>query len=216
MVDPVRTLVGALERELVAVPGVELLPGAGPGAPERFRATFGSDAPAGLLALLAAHDGGSLPGGSRLLSLSEAETRFRELSNQNHTGLWPFLDHGGRRYALDAQGTSADGEWPVVEVGAAGLDRVGTSLLRFLHVLAAELTATAALGEAAAGSGSGGGTAEATSRSQVLARERCRRDPGLADHWLELAQLQEEGGEDAAVDATLASAVRAATPPTPA
>ena len=214
MVDPVRTLVGALERELAAVPGVQLLPGAGLGAAERFRAIFGTEAPAGLLAFLSAHDGGSLPGGSKLLTLAEAETRFRELSNENHTGLWPFLDHGGRRYALDAQGTSADGEWPVVEVGPAGLDRVGTSLLRFLHVLAAELTATAALGEAAGGSGAG--TAEATSRSQALARERCRRDPGLADHWLELAQLQEEGGEDAAVDVTLASAVRAATPPTPA
>jgi tetratricopeptide (TPR) repeat protein len=214
MVDPVRTLVGALERELAAVPGVELNAGVGPGAAERFRTTFGSDAPAGLLALLSVHDGGRLPGGSKLLTLAESETRFRELSSENHTGLWPFLDHGGRRYALDAQGTSADGEWPVVEVAPSGLDRVGTSLLRFLHVLAAELTATAALGDAAAGGA--GATVEATSRSQVLARERCRRDPGLADHWLELAQLQEEGGEDAAVDATLASAVRAATPPTPA
>lgn len=205
-------MVGALERELVAVPGVQLLPGAGAGAAEHFRATFGSEPPAGLLALVSAHDGGSLPGGSKLLTLAESTTRFRELSAENHTGLWPFLDHGGRRYALDAQGTSADGEWPVVEVAAAGLDRVGTSLLRFLHVLAAELTATAALGEAAGATG----PTEATSRSQALARERCRRDPGLADHWLELAQLQEEGGEDAVVDATLASAVRAATPPTPA
>jgi len=53
-------------------------------------------------------------------------------------------------------------------------------------------------------------------KSAALADERCRRDPGLADHWLELAQIQEEAGDEEAVDVTLASAVRAATPPTPA
>jgi len=62
--------------------------------------------------------------------------------------------------------------------------------------------------------------ASADSRSQALtqalAEERCKRDPGLADHWLELAQIQEEAADDAGVDVTLASAVRAATPPTPA
>ena len=208
MVDPVRTLVGTLERELAAVPGALLYPGGGAGVAERFRALFGSDAPAGLLAFVAAHDGGRLPAGSKLLTLNEASGRFRELAAAGHAGLWPILEHGDRQYALDAQGTTTDGEWPVVEVGASGLDRVGTSLLRFLHVLAAELTAGAAKTDEAKVPG--------TERSVALAEERCRRDPGLADHWLELAQLQEEAGDEAAVDVTLASAVRAATPPTPA
>lgn len=207
MVDPVRTLVGTLERELAAVPGVLLYPGAGAGAGERFRVIFGGEAPAGLLAFVVAHDGGRLPGGSKLLTLSEATGRFREVAASGHAGLWPFLEHGDRQYALDAQGTTTDGEWPVVEVGTSGLDRVGTSLLRFLHVLAAELTANANKAE---------GTEVPPEAAQVLAHERCRRDPGMADHWLELAQLQEEAGDDAAVDVTLASAVRAATPPTPA
>ena len=100
--------------------------------------------------------------------------------------------------------------------GGRGVDRVGTSFLRFLHVLAAELTATAALGEAAGGTGPAG-AAEATSRSQALARERCRRDPGLADHWLELAELQEASGRGhrGRRDAGVGGAC-GATPPTPA
>jgi len=227
MVDAVRTLVGTLERELAAVPGVQLYPGAGAGAGERFRALFGSEAPAGLLAFVTAHDGGRLPNGSKLLTLSEANTRFRELAAAGHAGLWPVLQHADREYALDAQGTTTDGEWPVVEIGSAGLDRVGTSLLRFLHVLAAELTAGAPkatepktgepkTGEAKTGEPNVAATAVTADKSAALADERCRRDPGLADHWLELAQIQEEAGDEEAVDVTLASAVRAATPPTPA
>ena len=90
MVDAVRTLVGTLERELAAVPGVLLYPGAGAGAGERFRSLFGSEAPAGLLAFVAAHDGGRLPNGSKLLTLTEANTRFRELAAAGHeSGYWP-------------------------------------------------------------------------------------------------------------------------------
>jgi len=205
MVDPVRTLVGALERELAAVPGVSLLPGGGADAASRFAATFGSAPPPGLKAFLVAHDGGRLPGGSRLLTLAEAAAKLPAIAAAGHSGLWPFLENGGRQYALDAEGTTPDGEWPVVEITSGGLDRVGTSLLRFLHVLAAELTA-----------GAGAGGDGAPPRTLALAEERARRDPGLADHWLEVAQLQEEAGDDVAVDATLAAAVRAATPPTPA
>jgi len=210
MVDPVRTLVGALERELAAVPGVTLLPGLGADAAERFSAVFGSAPPAGLKAFLVVHDGGRLPGGSKLLTLSEGAGRLPAISSAGHAGLWPFLEHGGRQYALDAEGTTTEGEWPVVELVSGGLDRVGTSLLRFLHVLAAELTAGAA--------GPPGASADSRSQAltQALAEERCKRDPGLADHWLELAQIQEEAADDAGVDVTLASAVRAATPPTPA
>ena len=211
MVDPVRTLVGTLERELAAVPGATLFPGAGADAAERFRAVFGSESPPGLTALLAAHDGGRLAPGSELLTLVDAAARFAELAAAGQRGLWPFLEHGGRLFALDAEGQSADGEWPVVEVTDRGVDRVGTSLLRFLQVLAAELAAAAATGV-----GTGTDAEAGLPRSRSLAEECCRRDPGLADHWLELAQIQEEAGDEPAVDATLAAAVRAATPPTPA
>jgi tetratricopeptide (TPR) repeat protein len=211
MVDPVRTLVGALERELAAVSGAALYPGAGADAAQRFRTIFGNDPPAGLAAFLAAHDGGRLGPGSELFTLAEASGRFQGLAKSGQRGLWPFLEHGSRLFALDAEGTSSDGEWPVVEVTDRGVDRIGTSLLRFLHVLAIEL-ATAAT----SGVGTGTDADAGLPRSRSLAEECCRRDPGLADHWLELAQIQEEAGDDAAVDTTLASAVRAATPPTPA
>ncbi|MEO8212904.1 MAG: tetratricopeptide repeat protein [Myxococcales bacterium] len=211
MVDPVRTLVGALERELAAVPGATLFPGAGADAAARFRSIFGSEPPPGMAAFLAAHDGGRLATGSDLLTLSDAATRFQSMAASGQRGLWPFLEHRGRLFALDAEETSTDGEWPVVEVTDRGVDRVGTSLLRFLHVLAVEL-ATAAV----TGVGTGTDADAGLPRSRSLAEECCRRDPGLADHWLELAQMQEEAGDESAVDATLAAAVRAATPPTPA
>jgi tetratricopeptide (TPR) repeat protein len=115
-------------------------------------------------------------------------------------GLWPVAERAGRRYALDAEEASGDGEWPVVEVTEHGVDRVGTSFLRFLHVLCAELAAGSASGDAAI----------------ALAETRCRRDPGHADHWLDLAELLEAAGRTAEIDATLAAALRAATPATPA
>jgi tetratricopeptide (TPR) repeat protein len=110
------------------------------------------------------------------------------------------MERAGRRFALDAEEATTDGEWPVVEVSDRGVDRVGTSFLRFLHALGAELAAVA--------------------RPDVdplaLAAERCRRDPGLADHWLSLADLQEQAGRLDDIDATLTAALRAALPPTPA
>ena len=208
MVDPVRTMVGTLERELATVSGAVLFPGLGADAGDRFRAVFGLDPTSGLAAFLAVHDGGRLSPDSKLLTFVEASARFQELSSAGQRGLWPILEHGGRLFALDAEGAGSDGEWPAVEVTERGVDRVGTSFLRFLHVLGAELLAAESLGVPIAPGGPG-------VRTKALADECCRRDPGLADHWLELAQLQEESGEGAAVDVTLAAAVRAATPPTP-
>lgn len=205
MVDAVRTLVGDLERELTAISGALLFPGAGADAVHRVtaavRAAVGEDPPAGLVGWVAAHDGGRLPGGVELLSLADAAARHRDAADSAQRGLWPVMVRGGRVYALDPDGAASDGEWPVVEITERGADRMGTSLLRFLLTVAAEL-AMDKPGEPAA--------------PRALASERCRRDPGHADHWLELAQLQEEAGDEAAVDATLASAVRMATPPTPA
>ena len=107
---------------------------------------------------------------------------------------------GGRRYALDAEEASGDGEWPVVEVTEQGVDWVGTFCLRFLHVLCAELASVGVPAESAIS----------------LCEARCHRDPGLADHWLDFAELLEPEGRAAEIDATLAAALRAATPPTPA
>ncbi|HEX4404318.1 MAG TPA: tetratricopeptide repeat protein, partial [Polyangia bacterium] len=50
----------------------------------------------------------------------------------------------------------------------------------------------------------------------ALGEERCRRDPGHADHWLDLAELLEHAGREPEIDGVLASALRASTPPTPA
>lgn len=208
MVDPVRTLVGTLERELATVPGATLFPGLGADAAARFRGVFGVEPTPGFEVFLTLHDGGRLSSESKLLTFAEAAARFQELSAAGQRGLWPFLEHAGRLFALDAEGAGSDGEWPAVEVTERGVDRVGTSFLRFLHVLGAELLAAETLGAVITPGGPVG-------RTKSLAEECCRRDPGLADHWLELAQLQEESGEGLAVDATLAAAVRAATPPTP-
>jgi tetratricopeptide (TPR) repeat protein len=165
---------------------------------------MGVSPPPGLATFLAAHDGGVLAPDARLLTIDEAVTRLggggAGGGGRWQAGLWPVAERAGRRYALDAEEASGDGEWPVVEVTEHGVDRVGTSFLRFLHVLCAELAAGSASGDAAI----------------ALAETRCRRDPGHADHWLDLAELLEAAGRTAEIDATLAAALRAATPATPA
>jgi tetratricopeptide (TPR) repeat protein len=206
MKDPARTLLGQIEREVASLPGASLYPGAGSDAGARFEAAMKLPPPPGLAAFLAAHDGGVLGTDVRLLGLEEAARRRRPAERPGvpgglPAGLWPVMERGGRRYALDAEEASSDGEWPVVEVGDAGIDRVGTSFLRFVHVVCAELAA--------------GGSAE--DRAAVaLGEERCRRDPGHADHWLDLAELLEQARREKEIDGVLASALLAATPPTPA
>ena len=208
MREPAQTLVGELERIVSALPDAVLFPGLGADGPRRFTAAMGVAPAPGLATFLAAHDGGILAPDVRLLTLDEAASRLKSGTGIGigpggapwQAGLWPVAERAGRRYALDAEEASGDGEWPVVEVTETGVDRVGTSFLRFLHVLCAELAAGSAVGEAAI----------------ALAETRCRRDPGHADHWLDLAELLEAGGRAAEIDATLAAALRAATPPTPA
>jgi tetratricopeptide (TPR) repeat protein len=206
MKDPVRTLLGQVERGVAALPGASLFPGLGADAASRFEAVMGRPPPPGLAAFLAAHDGGLLGPDVRVLGLDEASKRRRPTGHAGPVrelpaGLWPIVDRGGRRYVLDAEEASADGEWPVVEIVDNGFDRVGTSFLRFLHVVCAELAAGSVVEDGAA---------------VALGEERCRRDPGHADHWLDLAELLEQAGREPEIDAVLASALRAATPPTPA
>jgi len=205
MREPAQTLIGELERIVSALPDAVLFPGLGVDGPRRFAAVMGVPPPPGLAAFLAAHDGGILSPDARLLTLEEAAARLNaggiaSSGPRWQAGLWPVAERSGRRYALDAEEASGDGEWPVVEVTEHGVDRVGTSFLRFLHVLCAELAAGSVVGDAAI----------------ALAETRCRRDPGHADHWLDLAELLDAAGRTGEIDAALASALRAATPPTPA
>jgi len=200
-------LVGELERIVSALPDAVLYPGLGAEGQRRFAAAMGVPPPPGLATFLAAHDGGVLSPDARLLTIDEAAARVAGGVRMPmvggprwQVGLWPVAERSGRRYALDAEEASGDGEWPVVEVTEHGVDRVGTSFLRFLHVLCAELAAGSAAGDAAI----------------ALAETRCRRDPGHADHWLDLAELLDAAGRATEIDATLAAALRAATPPTPA
>src|SRR5215831_6494916 len=185
------------------------IPGTGADGLRRFGAAMGVPPPPGLATFLASHDGGILSPDTRLLTIDDAASRLGTVPGGSPAagvgprwpvGLWPVVERSGRRYALDAEEASGDGEWPVVEVTESGVDRVGTSFLRFLHVLCAELAAGSAVGEAAI----------------ALAETRCRRDPGHADHWLDLAELLEAAGRASEIDAALAAALRAATPPTPA
>jgi len=242
MVDPANTLIGELEREVSFLPGASLSPGAGAGAARSFQAVMGRRPPPGFAAFLTAHDGGVLGPDIKLLSLEEAAQRRVPWEPQTRrgdgldgrdgldgapAGLWPILERQGQRFALDAEDASSDGEWPVVEVSERGVDRVGTSFLRFMHVLLAELAAGGAAEPRPSLALSSSTTSAAASAPRpplstpadsdlTLARERCRRDPGLADHWLDLAELQEQAGRTDDIDATLTAALRAALPPTPA
>jgi tetratricopeptide (TPR) repeat protein len=205
MKEPARTLIGEIERVVSALPDTVLFQGLGADGLQRFQAIMGMAPPPGLAAFLTTHDGGLLGPEARLLTVDESVARITGTKRTPGLstwppGLWPIADRTGRRYALDAEEANGDGEWPVVEVTERGVDRVGTSFLRFLHVLCAELATGGVTGEAAV----------------ALAETRCQRDPGLADHWLDFAELLEPAGRADEIDATLASALLAATPPTPA
>jgi tetratricopeptide (TPR) repeat protein len=75
---------------------------------------------------------------------------------------------------------------------------VGSSFLRFVYACLGELLA--------------GDDAEPT----ALAHELCRRDPGLAEHWVRLVDHLEDQGKKIEVDQALAEALRCAGPPGPA
>src|SRR6185312_15509424 len=165
MKEPARTLIGEIERVVSALPDAVLFRGASPDGLTRFQAVMGMAPPPGLAAFLAAHDGGLLGPETKLLTMDEAlarvsGTRRTPGISSWPTGLWPIVDRAGRRYALDAEEASGDGEGP-------GVDRVGTSCLRFLHVLCAELASVGMPGESAIS----------------LCEAGDHGDPGQADHW---------------------------------
>src|SRR4051794_2300227 len=206
MVDPVRALLLEIETEIDRLPGAALAGPvvggqAGAARDERWKELFGRPPPPGFAAFLARHDGGLLAPEVRLFAWEESLRRIREADRAGEggglKGLWPVLERGSRLFALDAE-AAGDPEWPVVEVADRSVDRAGSSFLRFLHGLLAELLAPEG--------------ADAV----VLARTMCRRDPGLASHWVDLADQLERLGRETDIDEALEEATRAASPPGPA
>jgi tetratricopeptide (TPR) repeat protein len=220
MAEPVSMLLLEIEEELSRVPGAKLVKAArSESEVARLQATLGRSIPAGYAAFVSRYDGGWLipnatpdssnqtksPAsiaesdmGLRLFSLhesfalSEDPSRAAELK-----GLWPIAERGTHLLALDCD-AAGESELPVVEVAGRNLDRVGSSFLRFIY---------ACLGESLAGAG-----ADPT----TLAAELCRRDPGLAEHWVHLIDHLEVLGRGSEVDQVLAEALRCAYPPGPA
>lgn len=227
MADPVRTLLLEIEEQCGRIPGCELIASSGGEARlARLRSMFNSQLSPGYAAFVLRYDGGklALPGATheegdepasepaselasgprddevylQILTFDEGQRVLREATQPaDWKGLWPVARRGMRVFALDFE-AGAEGEQPVVEVGDRSVDRVGSSFLRFL---------SACLGEIAMGE-------EADSLG--LARELCRRDPGLAEHWVHLIDFLEDAGKKAEIDAVLDEALRCASPPGPA
>ncbi len=121
MKEPARTLIGEIERAVSVLPDAVLYRGAPAEALSRFQTVMGVPPPPGLAAFLAAHDGGLLGPETRLLTMDESLARVTGAKRTPGisawpAGLWPLIDRGARRYALDAEEANGDGEWPVVEV----------------------------------------------------------------------------------------------------
>jgi tetratricopeptide (TPR) repeat protein len=233
MADPVRTLLLEIEEQCRRMPGVQLVAAEGGQARlDKLKPLFPSAISPGYAAFAFRYDGGTLarppvaagaqfsvdnsaastkfPEGNQqgiasddgvylqLLTFEESQRLLREAGQPSDwKGLWPVARRGPRVFALDFE-ASPDGEQPVVEVADRSVDRVGSSFLRFLSACLGEIT----LGESA--------------DPMVLASELCRRDPGLAEHWVHLIDFLEDAGRKAEIDAVLDEALRCASPPGPA
>ncbi len=199
MLDPVRTLLLAIEEEVAALPGASLAPA--PGAADRatkFADQFGQQPPPGYAGFLARYDGGVIAPELRLFSFEESvEHRRRAGRPAEMKGLWPIMEREGRLLALDAESPGAEAEWPVVELADRSVDRAGTTFLRFLHALLGDLRLP-------------------DTDEIARARVRCERDPGHAEHWLDLAYLLERAGKVVEAEQVLHEGLRCAAPPGPA
>jgi tetratricopeptide (TPR) repeat protein len=201
MVDPVSTLLLAVEKAVALLPAAKLAPArAGARLPERLAEACGRIAPPGVAAFLSRYDGGTLGRDTRLLSFEESFTLKRDPRRAaDLKGLWPIADRHGHLFALDAEYPGSEGEWPVVELADRSVDRAGSTFLRYLQALLADLRM--------------GPEADELTR----ARELCRCDPGLAEHWVDLVEVLERDENGAAsVDEAIAEALRRADPPGPA
>jgi tetratricopeptide (TPR) repeat protein len=218
MSDPINMLLLEIQGECARLPGAVLTKAAGGEARlGRLNDLLGRAAPAGYAAFASRYDGGWLPAkspqpgpadggrgeiagdsGLRLLSLDESVRWASDPERPAETkGLWPVAERGLRLFALDLEG-AGESEAPVVELAGRSVDRVGSSFLRFVY---------ACLGELLAGDGAD---------SVAVARELCRRDPGLAEHWVRLVDHLEDRGRKTEIDAALAEALRCASPAGPA
>lgn len=216
MADPVNMLLLEIEDECARLPGAVLAKAAGGEARlARLNDLLGRAAPAGYAAFVSRYDGGWLPAiplqpgqgsgpdsecdpGLRLLSFDESLRRASDPGRPAELkGLWPVAERGLRPFALDLE-SAGEEQCPVVELAGRSVDRVGSSFLRFVYACLGELLA----GESA--------------EPAVLARELCRRDPGLAEHWVRLVDQLEDQGNKTEVDLALAEALRCAGPPGPA
>ncbi|MDX2020918.1 MAG: tetratricopeptide repeat protein [Deltaproteobacteria bacterium] len=191
--------------------------------------------PAGVAAFFTAYDGGVIS--RRAAGVTEPSTpsedpedtdvlvRFinheealalAEQGGSSLKGLWPIMQRGGQIVALDAESPVAEeAEWPVVQVADRSVDRLGSSLLRFLRVLLAEVAYEVSLPDERPVPG-GAIELELKKRRMILAEKRCHLDPQLSDHWVDWADLLEEDGQKAAAQATLERGLTAASQPGPA
>ena len=213
MVDPVATLLLAVEKDAAALAGARLTdvrPNARLAA--RLAEACGRTVPPGVAAFLARFDGGKLGPEVRILTFEEGLVLRRDPRRAaDFKGLWPIAERHGRLFALDTECPGVEGEWPVVELADRSVDRAGTTLLRFLQALIADLS----FDQAAQASGTAGampGGADDVARARTL----CARDPGLAEHWVDLAELYDRVDDLQAADAALFEGLRHATPPGPA
>ncbi len=112
MVDPAKTLIGELEREVSSLPGASFFPGAGSDAAARFQAAMGRWAPPGFAAFLSAHDGGVLGSDIKILTLAEAAQRRaeseRDSGRSGTLARRSVAGHGARRTAVRARRGGGD------------------------------------------------------------------------------------------------------------
>ncbi|HEY0709728.1 MAG TPA: tetratricopeptide repeat protein [Polyangia bacterium] len=200
MSDPVSTLLLLAERELASLPTAALAPAkAGSRIAERIAEICARPASPGMQAFFVRYDGGTLAPRTRLFTFEESHRLKRDVRRATDLkGLWPLLERDGRLFALDAEFAGTDGEWPVVELADRSVDRAGSSLLRFLQALAAELALPDDVDDL------------------VRARALCRRDPGLAEHWVNLVDGLEAAGQFEEADQALFDGLRVADPLGPA
>jgi tetratricopeptide (TPR) repeat protein len=200
MVDPVSTLVLAIERETALLPAGKLFP-ARPGArlPDRLAEACGRAIPGGVSAFFTRYDGAVFAREVRLFSFEESLRLKRDPRRSAELkGLWPIVERHGRLFALDAECLGPEGEWPVVELADRSVDRAGSTFLRYLHALLADVSA--------------GSDKDESTRAQ----ERCRRDPALAEHWVDWVELLDRGGHVEQADEALFEGLRSSNPLGPA
>jgi tetratricopeptide (TPR) repeat protein len=200
MVDPVSTLLLAVEKEAAQLAGARLVAArAGARLPQRLAEACGRTVPPGVAAFLSRYDGGKLAPDVRILSFEEALAARRDPGRSPELkGLWPIVERHGRLYALDSEFPGPDGEWSVVELADRSVDRAGTTLLRFLHALVIDLALPPDVDEI------------------LRASALTARDPGLAEHWVDLIELYDRAGKLDEADRSLFEGLRSSSPAGPA